>query len=255
MHHLTMRLPLLLCLLLAGPRSHADCGPYGIEFWPKLILAAEAPTLVVTMGAYPSDARTALTKPDAASLVTMGDRVRLHVKETLHGFNLIQLVLVGERPLQPGSIYTLDVLGLEPTTFHAADPATRAMGPRHWVATGTNTSATEWTGTPVIQGTMHVQYGCGPATAAQVTVPAGDAWNCLVRATVMDVDAGSTSVFHVVPGEIISIGHHMCYGAFSIAVGVQYTVQLELMDPAGRLIAAPGGAVPFNVPAKRHGTE
>ena len=200
---------LSLLTLVTASRADAKCMSTA-EWLVTEQVAGPTPSIVVAVYAM-SKTRPTIT----FELVgPKGERIALRETARHSGWRTDHVVYVPTKPLTPG---TYDVRGGRDALALQVVPASD---------------------TPLTAPTLKVlpaeiqQFGCGPAENLRLAV-SGDA--TLAFVTLRD-DGGVTTGYATIDDErVLAIGHGMCAGMWFPEVGKRYTIEVQLVDPSGKL--------------------
>lgn len=226
----------LLVIALAAS-AKADCAGTGLYAFPTTQTLPQNARIVLTGYAESQNVIAGLNKKHAVYLRCNNQRINLIVHEMCVGeFWLTQALLIPEKTPQSGLVYELVIDSLPAyenlsrynSTTHKDEPITYQF------------SATTDRNSPVLKGQPKekektlVHYGCGPSTHVSFTCPVTDASPVLARTTVKNATTGKTTTYYleVIDG-IVSIGHDMCSGAFSLKEGPNFEVTFSFVDLCG----------------------
>lgn len=189
-----------------------------------------------------------------------GDKkVRLVVKETHYGqFWVEQALLVPETELEAGLTYTLVIDNL-PVYEQLGDydyQLEKNLPHTYTILDAKDTEMPVVSAAPKETGKSYATFGCGPAMYVNFDVPATDASPILVRTTVKNLLSGEQTTYYLpATDNAISIGHNMCYGAFTFKQdgGDNYEAEFSFMDISGNLRPWEGPRIPFTRPGPEDG--
>lgn len=237
----------LLALVLVAARAPADCYDWKLSAWPPSGTKLPTNGRIVLIGyglAQPQVAKIAERKPRllAKSLdpLTFTPPIRLEVVELHVGeLKLTQAVLKPEKPLFPGTRYTL---AFEQT---ADDPDYDKGGRPFWFGgDGPDLEPPTWEAPPTPGPGHYKDMGCGPIEEARVSLAVKDQSLQLIRARVQGA-TGGVREYLIKPGEgEVMVGHSMCWGPFILGEG-EWSLELDAVDLAGNAAPAPGGPLRF----------
>ena len=189
--------------------AQADCG---CAAWLLTTQVAEGKPYIVVEGVcMPTAARLVLSDP-------FGKSVPLSLLTTHTGYNgNVQYVVTPDRAIAPGK--------------HALTIGAPSESSRHELIVApavANATPPTWNGAATVLGQTQTEFGCGPAKSVNVQAGA-DASLAFVE--LVDAAKKRTGYVRVDAGKL-SIGHHMCSGAFELVKGRAYTATVTLLAPA-----------------------
>jgi hypothetical protein len=198
-------------LALAGTEAaEADCG---CAAWLLTERVAEGKPYVVIEAACAPDAMPKLALQDPAGKAVPLTALTRHVGTGGHA----QYMFSPDRALAPGK-HTVTFTDRYETTKHALTV----------VAAGPSVPALSWTSGAKVLGQKQIEFGCGPSKSVEVLASTAAS---LAFVELVDDKAKRFTGYVPVDKGTLSIGHHMCGGAFDLVRGKPYTATITLLAP------------------------
>ena len=92
-------------------------------------------------------------------------------------------------------------------------------------------------------------YGCGTAMHVYFECFVSEGSEYLIRSTVKNLTTGNETSYYLEPEHgTLKIGYGMCSGAFDLAEGDEYEIELSIVDASGNATAWAGDGIKFAKP-------
>lgn len=241
-----MKLSILIFLacFTFGFNASADCGGTGLYVFPGKGNIQKTSIFLLDGYAESQHVVEGLNSKYAIYLLSENERIPLHVLEVHTGqFHLTQALLTPEKALVPGKKYQLIIdnlpdyesLGQYNSTTGKYDPIT------YFVTDESDTEAPKWIKTPKEKDKSLAHFGCGPSVHVNFEMSLKETGDYVVKTIVRSIQSGKETAYYIgAYGQLISIGHGMCSGAFTFHEGDSYEVTFQVMDAAGNRSAETG---------------
>lgn len=253
-------LALFLSVFILAPAAQAKCGSRGLYVYPSDAEISPNSLFLLEGYAASSDVVNNLNVRYPVYLLSdKGEKVNLIVKEYNEGqFYLVQALLQPEKVLDMGESYSFLIDSLP--QYEALQRYNYSLEKfekvRFTVSKAADLENPVLKSAPVFWKEEYSMFGCGPASYVYFRMDVEDRSPLLVRATVLDMQSGKSSVYYVLSGgKELSLGHGMCSGSFVFEPGKEYEVQFAYMDASGNRLEEPSGKIRFSgpLPAERGG--
>lgn len=241
----------LLIALLQINFAWSDCMSGGINAYPKSSAISSNSIIIVEGFGTAQKIIDSINNKYPVYLQSGQKKVKLKVKYTLKGnFNLTQVILIPEKPLEVGKTYELKI-DENPHRLTRYNPSSGSFENITWtVKKPIKRPLLAFNSPPKHQKGSYEMFGCGPAAYTHFEIDISTKKEIFIKVDLFDI-TDSTTVTYCLPYEnlkTLDVGHGMCSGAFNFTKNNQYKIRFKLFDFQGNKSAGNSEWIKFKSP-------